>query len=235
VAYDAIAFYGVNCDALGAHFASGDDHRLLESLNVPMGEGLVGWVAEVGQPMLNGNPSVEPSKVHPVARARAAAPVRKAALDFPTTLGMEEALAVASIRIKGLVSYDAIAFYGVSGDALGAHFASGDDQRLLESLNVPMGEGLIGWVAEVGQPMLNGNPSVEPGWVVSFLSSAIALPIVDAGRTIGVMALYRKQADAFTAHELVSLLPVCPAVAALLVEKRAASSEVAKLSEALAG
>jgi putative nucleotidyltransferase with HDIG domain len=172
------------------------------------------------------------SDLHPVARARTVAPVR---ISSPETLEVAEALAVAAIRIKSQVPYDAIGVYGCSGELLISHFATGDDYKLLESLCVPLGEGLIGWVAENGQPMLNGNPAVEPGWSGSLLSSAIALPIVDSGRTIGVLALYRNAEDAFTADELVSLLPVCPTIAPVLTAGRATITDVSMLAQAVVG
>ena len=41
----------------------------------------------------------------------------------------------------------------------------GDDFRLFSSLEIPVGQGLSGWVAENRKPILNGNPSVEPGYL----------------------------------------------------------------------
>ena len=95
--------------------------------------------------------------------------------------------------------------------------------RGLPILAVPLGDGLVGWVADVGKPILNGNPAVEPGYVKSDrgLSSALALPLVNAGRVVGVLALYRKERDAFAGDELVSLLELCPAIAALMLETAA--------------
>jgi signal transduction protein with GAF and PtsI domain len=77
-------------------------------------------------------------------------------------------------------------------------------------------------VAEVGKPILNGNPAVEPGYAKGDgkpgLSSALALPLVSGGRVIGVVALYRREKDAFAADELVSLLELCPALASLMLD-----------------
>jgi len=39
-----------------------------------------------------------------------------------------------------------------------------------------------------------------------------------SGQTVCVLTLYRNQKDAFAAHELVSLLPLCPALAALFAQ-----------------
>ena len=112
-----------------------------------------------------------------------------------------------------MISYDAIAICACEDDFVRVKFASGEDRTGLESLAVRQGEGLVGWVAEVGKPILNGNPAVEPGYAKETgrrSSSALALPLVSAGRVVGVVALYRRERDAFAADELVALLELCP-------------------------
>ena len=71
---------------------------------------------------------------------------------------------VASLRIQRLIPYDAIALCACEDDFVRVKFAGGEDRAGLESLTVRQGEGLVGWVAEVGKPILNGNPAVEPGY-----------------------------------------------------------------------
>ncbi len=44
-------------------------------------------------------------------------------------------------------------------------YVTGDDFRLFSSLQIPVGHGLSGWVAENRKPILNGNPSVESGYL----------------------------------------------------------------------
>jgi putative nucleotidyltransferase with HDIG domain len=177
--------------------------------------------------------------MHPVARARVTAPNEKSCLDMPAAgpckLSWEEALAVASMRLKLLVPCDALAVYACAEDMLRSKLVTGDHHQLLASLSIPMGEGLVGWVAETGKPILNGNPEVEPGYVrsggaTSALTSAIALPLKDAGRMAGVVALYRSANDAFTADDLVSLLPMCPAIASILAEIEAMASDTCNLA-----
>jgi hypothetical protein len=172
-------------------------------------------------------PRVGAALQHPVAQALAKG--RKNAdstLELPAaglcSLQWEEALTVAALRIRRLISYDAMALCVCADDFVRVKFASGEDGFELESLAVRQGQGLVGWVAEVGKPILNGNPAVEPGYFkregTPGLSSALALPLVNAGSVVGVVALYRRERDAFAADELVSLLELCPALASLLLE-----------------
>ncbi|HEX5226965.1 MAG TPA: HD domain-containing phosphohydrolase [Bryobacteraceae bacterium] len=160
-----------------------------------------------------------PPAKHPVAQARSNGRGLESLPEMPSAgvcdLHWDEALTIASLRIQRMISYDAIAFFTCDANFVRARFASGEDRLGLEALNVRWGEGLAGWVAEVGKPILNGNPAVEPGYSGS-LGAALAMPLVSAGRVIGVVALYRRERDAFTSAELVALLELCPAVAALL-------------------
>jgi putative nucleotidyltransferase with HDIG domain len=112
-------------------------------------------------------PALRPK--HPVAQARANRRKSEESMpDMPAaglcSLQWEEALAVASLRIRRMISYDAIALCACEDDFVRVKFAGGEDRAELESLAVRQGEGLVGWVAEVGKPILNGNPAVEPGY-----------------------------------------------------------------------
>ena len=84
---------------------------------------------------------------------------------------------------------------------------SGENFRLFSSLRIPEGEGLSGWVAQNHKAILNGNPSVEPGYLndptkFSTLRSALAVPLEGKSGVAAVLALYRAAQDAFTAEEL---------------------------------
>jgi diguanylate cyclase (GGDEF)-like protein len=62
-------------------------------------------------------------------------------------------------------------------------------------------------VAQTGKPIVNGNPSVEPGYLndptkFSTLRSAMAIPLENGGGVMGVLALYHLGRDAFTRDHL---------------------------------
>jgi diguanylate cyclase (GGDEF)-like protein len=96
---------------------------------------------------------------------------------------------------------------------LSPEFVSGDNFRLFSSLSIPMGQGLSGWVAQNNKPILNGNPSVEPGYLndpnkYSTLRSALAVPLSGSTAVVAVLALYRAEQDAFTKDHLRILLAI---------------------------
>ena len=119
----------------------------------------------------------------------------------------EDIFSLLAVRLKHLVPHDSMAVYLPKNGALTAEFVSGDNFRLFSSLRIPDGEGLSGWVAQNHKPILNGNPSVEPGYLndptkYSTLRSALAVPIEGTAGITAVLALYRASQDAFTADDL---------------------------------
>jgi diguanylate cyclase (GGDEF)-like protein len=117
------------------------------------------------------------------------------------------------VKLKPMVPYDAIAIYILRDEVLMPEYVNGDNYRLFSSLRIPLGDGLSGWVAQNKKPIVNGNPSVEPGYLndpdkFSTLRSALALPLEGVGGVIGVLALYRAERDAFTTDHLRILLAV---------------------------
>ncbi|HVO63663.1 MAG TPA: HD domain-containing phosphohydrolase [Terriglobales bacterium] len=138
-------------------------------------------------------------------------------------LSLGEILSIFCLRLKQTVQYDSVAVYLRQEDRLVPEYVGGDDSGLLSSLQIPVGQGLSGWVAEHCRPILNGNPAVEPGYLkdrtkFTKLRSAVAVPIKSGDVLIGVLALYRADVDAFSRDHLRILLAVASKLS-LLIEK----------------
>jgi diguanylate cyclase (GGDEF)-like protein/putative nucleotidyltransferase with HDIG domain len=137
--------------------------------------------------------------------------------DLGNSLNLHETLSVLDSRLQRLIPYDAIAVYVLRDGCLLPEYVNGENFRLFSSLQIPVGQGLSGWVAETGKPIVNGNPSVEPGYLndpskFSNLRSALAVPLENAVGVIGVLALYHLGRDAFTKDHLRVLLAINPKV-----------------------
>jgi diguanylate cyclase (GGDEF)-like protein/putative nucleotidyltransferase with HDIG domain len=133
--------------------------------------------------------------------------------DLGASLSLTETLSVFSVKLKPMVPYDAIAIYIKREAELIPEYVNGDNYRLFSSLRIPVGQGLSGWVAHNRKPIINGNPSVEPGYLndpskFSTLRSALAVPLEGISGVIGVLALYRGERDAFKSDHLRILLAV---------------------------
>ncbi len=125
--------------------------------------------------------------------------------------------------LRGVVPYDAMAIYLTHGDELLVDHAEGD----FAYAPMPLGAGLSGWVAENGKAIINGNPTVEPGFSSdTALHSALSVPLVTPRGIIGVVSLYRKDQDAFSNDHLGSL-SVLSSVLANALELTGKSRQVA--------
>jgi putative nucleotidyltransferase with HDIG domain len=136
-------------------------------------------------------------------------------------LTLDDTLSLLSVRLKRLVPHDSMAVYLRKNNLLAAEFVSGENFRLFSSLRIPLGEGLSGWVAQNHKPILNGNPSVEPGYLnnptqYSTLRSALAVPLEGSASVAAVLALYRARPDAFTRDDLQVLETVASSLGAVI-------------------
>jgi len=138
--------------------------------------------------------------------------------DLGNSLSLQEALAFVAVRLKRLIPYDTIVTYIRRDEKLIPEYVSGENLRLFTSLEIPIGQGLSGWVAENHKPILNGNPSVEAGYLndptkYSTLRAALAVPLNGVSGALGVLALYRAERDAFSKENLRILLAISSKVA----------------------
>jgi diguanylate cyclase (GGDEF)-like protein len=133
--------------------------------------------------------------------------------DLGASLSLSETLSVLSVKLNHLIPHDAMAVYVLRGEKLIPEYVNGEDFRLLASLQIPIGEGLCGWVAQNQKVIVNGNPAVEAGATNDLmkstkLQSALAAPLLGLKGVVGVMALYRLEASSFSSENLRVLLAV---------------------------
>ena len=139
------------------------------------------------------------------------------AQDLGNSLSLDETLSVLGVRLRRIIPHHSLAIWLRKEGVLEPEYVSGEDYRLFSSLAIPVGQGLSGWVAENGKPVLNGNPSVEPGYLndptkFSTMRSAVAVPLEGGGGVLGVLALYHIDKDAFTKDHLRVLLGISPKI-----------------------
>jgi diguanylate cyclase (GGDEF)-like protein/putative nucleotidyltransferase with HDIG domain len=138
--------------------------------------------------------------------------------DLGNSLSLGETLSVLSVRLRKMIPYDSMAVFLLKDGRLIPELVSGDNFRLLSSLNIGMGDGLCGWVAEKRKPIVNGNPEAEVGYVsdpakFTTLRSILAVPLEGLNGVVGVLAMYRSDRDAFAADHLRILLAVSSKIA----------------------
>ncbi len=117
-----------------------------------------------------------------------------------------------------MIPYDSMAVFLLKDGRLVPELVSGDNFRLLSSLNIGLGEGLCGWVAEKRKPIINGNPEAEAGYVsdpakFTTLRSTLAVPLEGLNGVVGVLAMYCADRDAFSPDHLRILLAISSKIA----------------------
>lgn len=122
-------------------------------------------------------------------------------------LGGRCAWAALTDGLCGLPDVDTVVLFVVdeAKELLTPRYVSGRHTTQFERLAISVGERMSGWVAAVGQPMVNADAALDLFDVDAVpLRTALAIPCQGPDDTRAVMALYSSRAEAFTpAHQRV--------------------------------
>jgi GAF domain-containing protein len=134
----------------------------------------------------------------------AVAALRELRRGLKSACGVRETGAVLAYSLQTQIPFDCIAVYTRTVAAIRALYMNGSCECAFSTQAFPLGQGLSGWVVENARCIVNGNPTVEPNFVVSAglftpESSALAVPLFSGiGRVFGAVALYSRNAAAFS-------------------------------------
>jgi diguanylate cyclase (GGDEF)-like protein/putative nucleotidyltransferase with HDIG domain len=124
------------------------------------------------------------------------------------SLRLNETISVMASRLRRLIPYDTCALYLKQGDLLVAQLVEGESVKSFNSEPITEGQGISGWVAQSGKPILNGNAAVEPNYECKFglsggLRSALSVPLLDLQQQVfAVLTLYSITEDGFQRDHL---------------------------------
>jgi diguanylate cyclase (GGDEF)-like protein len=90
-------------------------------------------------------------------------------------------------------------------------YVHGVDYDLFRSLEIPIGQGISGWVAQNEKPIINGDPAAETRFLsgsakASTLGSTLSIPLQGRQGVAGVLSLYLRDKQAFSKDHLRMLL-----------------------------
>lgn len=140
------------------------------------------------------------------------------AQEIGNSLSLDETLSVFGVRVKRAIPYDAIAILVRREGILRPEFVAGENSRIFSQMEIPIGQGVSGWVAEHRKPVLNGNPLAEPGYREDAnrstpMRSALSIPLEGVSGIVGVLSLYCIEKEAFTRDHVRILQAICGKVA----------------------
>ncbi|WP_263381857.1 GGDEF domain-containing protein [Granulicella arctica] len=94
--------------------------------------------------------------------------------------------------------------------------AVGENAESLKGLRVPLGEGVAGWVASTGNPLVVPDVSLDPQWAAFAQSqpdlniqSIACLPVRSENRTLGVIQLLNSKLDLLSEYSISFLRILC--------------------------
>ena len=127
------------------------------------------------------------------------------------SLSLRETLSVVAVRLKEMVPHDLVVFYVCDSEKLTPRYVHGVDYDLFRTLEMPIGQGVSGWVAKHNKPIINGDPMAESKHLgdpsrVTVLRSTLAIPLQGREGVAGVLTLYLKEKQAFTKDHMRMLL-----------------------------
>jgi diguanylate cyclase (GGDEF)-like protein/putative nucleotidyltransferase with HDIG domain len=127
------------------------------------------------------------------------------------SLSLRETLSVVAVRLKEMIPHDLIVFYVCDGEKLSPRYVHGVDYDLFRALEMPIGEGVSGWVAKHNKPVINGDPMAESKHLgepspATVLRSTLSIPLQGREGVAGVLTLYLKEKQAFTKDHMRMLL-----------------------------
>jgi diguanylate cyclase (GGDEF)-like protein/putative nucleotidyltransferase with HDIG domain len=166
------------------------------------------------EPSSTATPTIKPSFIDSIAAARQEfQTLLELTLELDSSLRVDETLALLASRVMAIIPHHCIAIYTIEGNRLVARYASGEDAALFSSLAIPLGEGISGWVVQNNKAIINGNPSVEPGYLndpgmCSVHGSALSVPLPGIEGVVGALTLYHRETGAFTKDHLRVLMAV---------------------------
>ncbi len=145
------------------------------------------------------------------------------------SLELEEILGAIMNKMAGFFGPERWSMLLVSEDEAELYYviAVGENQATLKGLKVPMGEGVAGWVAATGNPLIVPDVSIDPKWSAFTrahpelnIQSIACVPVRSAGKTLGVIQLLNSKLDLLSEYSISFLRILCDYAAIAIKNNR---------------
>ncbi|MCX6629056.1 MAG: HD domain-containing protein [Candidatus Solibacter sp.] len=127
--------------------------------------------------------------------------------DLGNSLSVEDTLSLLATRLRKLIPHDAMAIRLLREDKLIPYYFDGEGAPGIARVEIELGQGVSGWVASNGRPIVNGEGALDPGCGYdpqkgAQLRSALAVPLEGPSGVVGTLTLYHSQRNGFTPDHL---------------------------------
>ena len=135
-----------------------------------------------------------------------------------TTLELEEILLAIMDKMANFFGPERWSLLMIDEEAKDLYYAIavGEDSDSLRGLRVPLGQGVAGWVASTGNPLVVPNVSLDPHWSTFArnhpdlnIHSIACVPIRSGENTLGVIQLLNSKLDLLSEYSISFLRILC--------------------------
>ncbi|MEK7861702.1 MAG: diguanylate cyclase, partial [Chloroflexota bacterium] len=207
--------------ALPSDAALAEFHRLAGTWYDPL-------MADAFVSMIEGRGAIQAVEEEVGAPSRELAILAELTPEFHSVLDLQQLLdRILGILVRSVPgSRFTILLKEEHGDDLVMRAVAGAPMSSATTLHIPAGRGISGWVLEHRQPQLVDDVRLDPRYVGDpSIRSELIVPLVSAGRAIGVLAVSHPQPSAFSQRDLTLMQTVGAQIAAAI--------DVAELHERL--
>ena len=146
-----------------------------------------------------------------------------------TSLELEEILLAIMDKMANFFGPERWSLLMVDAAAKDLYYAIavGEDSESLKGLRVPLGQGVAGWVASTGNPLVVPNVSLDPHWSTFArnhpdlnIHSIACVPIRSGENTLGVIQLLNSKLDLLSEYSISFLRILCDYAAIAIQNSR---------------
>ena len=123
-----------------------------------------------------------------------------------STLRLSEVLPIVAAKLEKIADFTTLIIFLAEGELLRAAYATGKNAESLKGLEMMVGQGGAGWVAEHRQVLLGGTPLADLerplGSAAESYRTASIFPIERDGALVGALALYCETNRGYSADEV---------------------------------
>jgi len=123
-----------------------------------------------------------------------------------STLKLSEVLPIVAAKLERIANFTTLVIYLAEGSRLRAAYAVGKNAEALKGIEMLVGEGGAGWVAERRQVLIGGSPLADLqrplGLGAAAYRSTAIFPLVHDESLIGTLALYCEEDRGYSTDEV---------------------------------
>lgn len=159
-------------------------------------------------------------------------------LVFSSILDLSELLNIVLNKAEEVMEAEASSVFLIDKEKRELYFitARGEKGKEAKEIRVPMGKGIVGWVAEHGRPLLVPDVTKDPRWFkgvdkkTKFVTrSIIAVPLISKGKIIGVSEVLNKKGNRYFNENDLELFEALGHQIAVAVENASLYAELDEL------